>query len=100
MMDTKKQKEQKRVCHKRKIKLPYYKNCLEAAQIETKTNHLENNKTDVNNFKEDQIEFIKNNKVLLNTQQRFKIERHNIFTEEVNKIALSSYDDKRMQSIY
>ena len=85
---------------KRKIKLPYYKNCLEAAQIETKTNHLENNKTDVDSFKEDQIEFIKNNKVVLKTQQRFKIERHNIFTEEVNKIALSSYDDKRMQSIY
>ena len=88
------------MCHKRKIKLPYYKNCLEAAQIETKTNHLENNKTDVDSFKEDQIEFIKNNKVVLKTQERFKIERHNIFTEEVNKIALSSYDDKRMQSIY
>ena len=43
---------------------------------------------------------MKNNKVILKTQQRFKIERHNIFTEEVNKIALSSYDDKRMQSIY
>ena len=55
------------MCHKRKIKLPYYKNCLEAAQIETKTNHLENNKTDVDSFKEDQIEFIKNNKVVLKT---------------------------------
>ena len=43
---------------------------------------------------------MKNNKVILKTQQRFKIERHNIFTEEVNKIALSLYDDKRMQSIY
>ena len=32
-------------------------------------------------------------------QQRFKIERHNVFTEEINKIALSSNDDKRMQSI-
>ena len=29
----------------------------------------------------------------------FKIERHNVFTEEINKIALSSNDDKRMQSI-
>ena len=34
------------------------------------------------------------------TQQRFKSERHNVFTEEINKIALSSNDDKRMQSIY
>ena len=32
-------------------------------------------------------------------QQRFKSERHNVFTEEINKIALSSNDDKRMQSI-
>ena len=29
----------------------------------------------------------------------FKSERHNVFTEEINKIALSSKDDKRMQSI-
>ena len=33
-------------------------------------------------------------------QQRFKSERHNVFTEEINKIASSSNDDKRMQSIY
>ena len=33
------------------------------------------------------------------TQQRFKNKWHNIFTEEINKIALSSNDDKRMQSI-
>ena len=32
-------------------------------------------------------------------QQRFKSERHNVFTEEINKIALSSNDDKRTQSI-
>ena len=31
-------------------------------------------------------------------QQRFKSERHNVFTEEINKIALSSNDGKRMQS--
>ena len=33
------------------------------------------------------------------TQQRFKNKWHNVFTEEINKIALSSNDDKRMQSI-
>ena len=30
--------------------------------------------------------------------ERFKIERYNVFTEEINKIALSSNEDKRMQS--
>ena len=36
---------------------------------------------------------------MLKTQQRFKSERHNVFTEKINKIALSSNDDKRIQSI-
>ena len=36
-------------------------------------------------------EFIKN-KLLLKIQQRFKSESHTIFTEEINKIALSSND--------
>ena len=41
----------------------------------------------------------KNNKLVLKTQQRFKSEGHTVFTEEINKIALSSNDDKRMQSV-
>ena len=36
---------------------------------------------------------------MLKTQKRFKSERHNAFTEEINKIDLSSNDDERMQSI-
>ena len=39
-----------------------------------------------------------NNKVVLKSQQRFKSERHDVYTEEVNKIALSSNDDKRLQT--
>ena len=42
---------------------------------------------------------MKNNKLILKTQQRFKRERHNVFTEEINKNALSSNDHKKMQSI-
>ena len=42
---------------------------------------------------------MKNNKSILPTQQKFKIASHNVFTEETNKVALSSNDDKRMQSI-
>ena len=44
---------------------------------------------DVDSLKEDQKEFVKNNKLILKTQQSFKIERHNVFTEEINKMALS-----------
>ena len=42
---------------------------------------------------------MKNNKLILKTQKRFKSERNNIFTENIDKISLSSNDDKRMQSI-
>ena len=38
----------------------------------------------------------KNNGLILKRQKRFKIERHNVFPEEINKIALSSNDDKTM----
>ena len=44
-------------------------------------------------------ELIKNNKLRLKTQQRLKNESHNVFTKEINKIALSSNDYKRIQSI-
>ena len=72
-----------------------YKNCLEPDQIENKINHLEKNKIDVDSPKE----FLKNNKLILKTPQRFKSERHNVFIKEINKIALNLNNDKRMQSI-
>ena len=68
-------------------------------QIERKINHLIKKKIDVDSLKEDQREFVKNNKLILKTQQRFKSEGHHVFTEEINKIALSSIVDKRIQSI-
>ena len=37
-----------------------------------------------------------NNNVILKSQQRFKNELHDVTTEEVNKIALKSIDDKRV----
>ena len=36
---------------------------------------------------------------MLKSLQRFRSEKHNTFTEEVNKIALSANSDKRVQSI-
>ena len=35
-------------------------------------------------------------KCLLKSQQRFKSENHEVYTENINKIALSSNDDKRI----
>ena len=38
-----------------------------------------------------------NKKVTLKSQQRFKSEANNVYTEEINKIVLSSCDDRRLQ---
>ena len=39
-----------------------------------------------------------NNKTIYRLQQRFKSYNHDVYTEEVNKTALSSDDDKRLQT--
>ena len=39
-----------------------------------------------------------NNEIILKSQQRFKSDHHKVYIEEVNKIALRSNDDKRLQT--
>ena len=39
-----------------------------------------------------------NDENILKSQQRFQIGHHKVYTEEVNKIALSSNDNKRLQT--
>ena len=39
-----------------------------------------------------------NNKTIYRSQERFKSYNHDAYTEEVNKIALSNNDDKRIQT--
>ena len=39
-----------------------------------------------------------NNKTIYRSQERFKSYYHNMYTEEVNKIVLSSNDDKKLQT--
>ena len=39
-----------------------------------------------------------NGEVILKSQQRFKIDHHKVYTEELNKIALRSNDDNRLQT--
>ena len=88
--EDKKAKCAKKSVIKRKLKFEDYKNCLEAAQIE--------NKIDVDSLKEDLNQLIKNNKLILKIQERFRSGKHNVFIEEINKIALSSNDDKRKKN--
>ena len=46
------------------------------------------------NFRESLFE----GKIISKSQQRFRSDNHNVYTEEINKIALSSNDDKRLQT--
>ena len=39
-----------------------------------------------------------NDKIILKSQQRFKSDYHKVYKEQVNKIAVSSNDDKRLQT--
>ena len=43
-------------------------------------------------------DYLFNGEVILKSQQSFKSNHHKVYTEEVNKIALSSDDDKRFQA--
>ena len=48
---------------------------------------------------EDKKRFIKNNKLISKTQKRFRNEKSNVFTKEINKITLSSSNDKIIELI-
>ena len=39
-----------------------------------------------------------NHKIIVKSQQIFKSDYHNVYTEQINKIALSSNNDKRLQT--
>ena len=58
------------------------KNCLKTINTES--------------LRENHNEFIKNNKLILKTQQRLKRKRQSVLPENINKIALSPKDDKKI----
>ena len=97
--EDKKAKGTNKYAIKRKLKFENYKNCLEATKLDDKIKYLEKDKINIDSLKKIIKKIIRNNKSILKTQQRFKSERNNVFTKEINKIALSSIDDKRMQLI-
>ena len=67
-----KAKGTKKCAMKRKLNFQDYKIFSEAAQIEREVNYLRKNQTDVDS--QEITEFVKNNKLILKTQQRFKSE--------------------------
>ena len=48
---------------------------------------------------EDYKKCLFDNESMLKSQQRFKSENHEMYTENINKIALSSNDDKRIVAL-
>ena len=44
--------------------------------------------------------FLENNRTILRTYQKFTGEAYNVFTEKVNKVSLSTSDNKRIQALY
>ena len=62
-------------------------------------NYLENKGINVESLIENHRVFIENNKLLLRKQLGLKSEKHDVFTEEINKISLSYNDDERISSI-
>ena len=88
----KKVKGTKTCAIKIKLKFQNYKNCLEATQLGRKISYIEKNDINVNSLKKDHKEFIKNNKLILKTQQSSR--KHNVFTEEINRTTLCSNGDK------
>ena len=74
------------------------KHYLEPTQVE---NHsTRKNKVDVDSLRKNNKEFLKSNKLILKSKQIFRIEKYDVFTEKVNKIAMSANDDDEIiQSI-
>ena len=47
---------------------------------------------------ENYTDFLLNNKYVYRSQQKFKSYNHDVYTDKVNKTALSSNNDKRLQT--
>ena len=93
--ENNKEKGAKKYVIKRKLKFENYENCLGATKLENEVNYLEKNKINLDSLKKNHVKSIRNNKSILKTQQRLKIESHTISAEETE----SSNDDKRRKSI-
>lgn len=48
---------------------------------------------------QDYKKYLEKKKTILKSQQRFRSEEHNVFTEKFNKIALGANNNKRIQTL-
>ena len=92
--ECKKAKGTKNCFLKRNLKFKDYKNCLKTSQIINIFNYVELTLMVLKKIKR-----IHEKEVIIQSQQRFKSKRYNVFTEEINKIVLSSNDNKKIQPI-
>ena len=78
----KRQRLQKKVCNKNKnsnLKITE----IVQKQVNLKIKQtIQNNETDVDSL----IEFLKDNKLILKSQERFRSERHNVFIQKLTKL--------------
>ena len=76
--EDKNTKGSKRCVIKRKLKFDDYKHFLEATELENRINHLQQNNLDNNNLRKIMKNSLKNKKIILKSQQRFKSEKQYI----------------------
>ena len=68
---------------------------MEANWLGNKISYLENNKIDVNSLKENYKGFLKDNRLVLKSKQRFGSKKNNTFTNEVKNNAWSSKNENK-----
>ena len=76
--EDKNTKGSKRCVIKRKLKFDDYKHFLEATELENRINHLQQNNLDNNYLRKIMKNSLKNKKIILKSQQRFKSEKQYI----------------------
>ena len=76
--EDKNTKGSKRCVIKRKLKFDDYKHFLEATELENRINHLQQNNLDNKNLRKIMKNSLKNKKIILKSQQRFKSEKQYI----------------------
>ena len=77
----------------RESKFKNYENFNKPNHFDNIIKYLEKNEINTDSLKKGYEEFIKNNELILKKQGESKREGHNVYTEIINKIALSPNDE-------